>query len=291
MMPKILLTGASGFVGKYCLEYLSSKKLHVHCMSRTRNSSPYSNISWHVCNLLQVDETARLIKEIAPDYLIHCAWYVEHQQFWNSPLNIDYIGATVELWKLFLKYNGKKAIFLGSCAEVMESKNDLKSVTLYGKSKQITSELISLISQANPSTTSFIWGRIFGLFGPGENKSRIVPYLLNAYMNDQIPELKKPHATYDFIYVKNLAKMIVELLFSDVSGVIDFGENNQYSIEELAKYLNENYFANTQSAISLQNFDKQSFIPDLSWQKRDFFQFETMSFDESIREYLDFLGK
>src|SRR5271163_4294681 len=97
-MKKILLTGGSGFVGSHCLNYLLSGENIIYCISRGKKKSLNSNINWVAGDILNTHEISALMKEIAPDYLIHCAWYVEHGKFWHAPLNIDYVLATAELW-------------------------------------------------------------------------------------------------------------------------------------------------------------------------------------------------
>jgi len=289
VQTKILLTGASGFIGKHCLDYLRSSNNHIYCLSRSERVSNETNVTWLPCDILDETRVASLVQDIRPDYLIHCAWYVEHQKFWHSPLNQDYVFATAELWKHFISCNGKKAVFLGSCAEILEQQSASQSTTIYGRSKLITSNLISLISECTGHSSSFVWGRIFGLYGPGEHPLRIVPYLLNSYLAKETPEVKTPFLTYDFIYVKNLAKMIVDSLFSEVYGIIDFGQESNFSIHALANYLHLHFFPHARAPHALKNEDKRQFIPDLRWQKSIKETMALISFDDSIAEYIAYL--
>jgi nucleoside-diphosphate-sugar epimerase len=281
MSATVLMTGASGFIGKHCLDYLRTYDVKIYCLSREKIKSRHDNVEWIVCDILNAYQLEQVMIDMSPDYLIHLAWYVEHQKFWQSKLNADYVLATSQLWKHFIKNKGKKAVFLGSCAE--------ESSTLYGRSKKITSNMISLIGESSDNCPSYVWGRIFGLYGPGENPLRIVPYLLQTYILGKTPEIKNPHSEYDFIYVKNLAKMIVGSLFNDICGVVDFGQGTQFTIEHLANQLQQKFFPQMNKPNTLPSDDFVKFIPDLHWQKHINFNFELTSFEDSIVEYLSYL--
>ena len=88
---RVLVTGASGFIGKYFLEYLSGKGHEIYCTKRQREIDTYNDVKWVQCDILSASDTKYLLKELKPDYLVHCAWYVNHGDCWNSSENLDFI--------------------------------------------------------------------------------------------------------------------------------------------------------------------------------------------------------
>ena len=72
------------------------------------------NTIWHKLNLFNYYEVELLIKEIQPTHIIHLAWYTEHGKFWNSEKNEDWMNASIKLFQIFKKYDGKRFISAGT---------------------------------------------------------------------------------------------------------------------------------------------------------------------------------
>ena len=80
-MTRSIITGSSGFIGKYVVRDLVSLGHEVHCLNRT----PVVNNSTIVCHpinlLTEGGELGGLLKEIKPQNLVHLAWSVEPGKF------------------------------------------------------------------------------------------------------------------------------------------------------------------------------------------------------------------
>ena len=176
---KVLLTGASGFIGKYVFNRLDKHIYDVICVSRKNPVSPI----WIQLDILDFEATLDTIQIVKPDFLIHLAWDVEYGIYWNNLNNEKYMEATINLFKAFISQGGKKIIAAGSCAEYNASsiavaentvvnKNELSH---YGKAKRDVYEWL----ERNIET--FSWLRIFGIYGHGEDKRRLIPYLIKSF--------------------------------------------------------------------------------------------------------------
>ncbi len=67
-MKKILITGASGYIGS-CLYFYLKKKYNVLAIDKKKNS--FFKIK--LCNLLNQKKIERLIKQLKPDIVVHLA--------------------------------------------------------------------------------------------------------------------------------------------------------------------------------------------------------------------------
>ncbi len=249
-MKKVLVTGATGFIGKACLSVLKHTDLEIHATYRNRPISDITNVHWYHCDILNHDNISAVVSEVKPDYLLHLAWIVDHKTCMTSELNIDYIFASIHLYKQFSINGGKKTIFLGTCAEYDsidsvcdENKTSLKPNSLYGLCKKNTLEIITQLKLQQPEYADFTWARIFHLYGPHEYKNRLIPYIFHSYLQRIVPVLENPHSVRDYIYVQNLAEIVVHLLVVKCSPIIiNVGSGNSHTIEELANSIHLRFF-------------------------------------------------
>ena len=55
---------------------------------------------------------------------------------------------------------------------------------------------------------SFIWARLFYVYGPGQSAHSLLPSLINMGLANEMPKARSPWARNDFIYVKDVALVL-----------------------------------------------------------------------------------
>ena len=129
---KVLLTGASGLIGRAVRAALQASGHHVVAVSR-HGDAP--------CDLLDPAAVDTLLTRERPDGLIHLAWHAGAQDRWTSPANLDWMAATLHLAQGFARNGGQAAVCAGSCAEYdwslaeLSEDSPLRPATLYGAAK------------------------------------------------------------------------------------------------------------------------------------------------------------
>lgn len=250
-MSRVLITGATGFIGRMCLEKLQENNFEIHATYQNKPIHHSNHVFWHDCNILNALETTQLITKVKPEYLIHLAWFVDHKTYWTSEKNIDFIYATSNLYQTFSKNGGQKAILIGTSAEYdnnhsicEETKTPLNPSTLYGICKKQTFELIHQLKKLHPNYAAFTWVRLFNIYGPHENKFRLIPYLFTTFFQEKSPVLQTPKSIRDYIHVDNLSEILVNMLTIDTPETVNAGSGDQFSIEELANIIHKRFFSN-----------------------------------------------
>ncbi len=229
---KVLITGATGFLGKHVYQELLKKKYTIFALSR---SAQIEDLDFYELDILDHKKTNTLVENIRPDILIHLAWDVEHEKYWDSSKNIDYELASINLIEAFIANGGRKVLAAGTCAEypelpVLISENhnsNLDDLSLYGRSKKRVYEHLCLKQQVG---LEFTWFRIFGIFGCGEDKRRLFPSMVHSILNNKKPSLRSPNSFYDYVCVSDLASFIVQCIEGDALGAVNIGSGTSRSV-------------------------------------------------------------
>ncbi|MDA7767466.1 NAD(P)-dependent oxidoreductase [Porticoccaceae bacterium] len=231
---KVLVTGASGFIGHQCCAQLSALGYEVHAVSSKSQSN--NKVHWHKLDLLDSQQSIKLMRNIKPTHLLHLAWYAEPGEYWTSIKNYHWVKASLTLFEEFVESGGKRVVVAGSCAEYdwgfenySEDTTPLLPVTLYGMCKHSLQMMLS--SYASLKGLSFAWGRIFSIYGPRENPKRLFASVIQALLQGHTVKCNNGALTRDYLHVNDVASAFVALLNSDVQGPINIGSGSGVTLK------------------------------------------------------------
>ncbi len=237
-MSSVLVTGASGFIGRQCLPILVAKGYDVHALSRRQLATPLPGVSWHELDLLRQGTPSEVIHQVQPDFLLHLAWYAIPGKFWEARENIDWVRASLELLSAFAAHNGKRVIAAGSCAEYdlnpgecLEEETPLFPATLYGTCKHAFGTILESFSRR--TGLSAAWGRIFFLYGPYEHPSRLIAYVVQSLLDGEPALCSDGQQVLDFLHVEDAASAFVALLENKIEGPVNIASGGPVAVHDL----------------------------------------------------------
>lgn len=241
-MKRVLVTGATGFIGRHVLGPLVDRGFEVVAVSRSVLHDRDERVRWIAADLLQPGEPARVVHAARPDQVLHCAWYAEHGKFWHAAENFEWVQATLSLAAAFADAGGRRFVGAGSCAEYDwsegtcdENATPLEPATPYGVSKAATFRLLRARAEVSPFT--FAWGRVFHLFGENENPARLVPSVICALLREQPALCGNGEQLRDFLHVRDVGAALVALLDSDVVGGVNIGSSKRVTVADIVTYI------------------------------------------------------
>lgn len=248
-MKKILVTGASGFLGKSCLPLLLEAGYTVHAV--TSGNAKYAidnvkNLCWHQVDLLNDElKIKTLMEKVQPTHLLHLAWCrTIPGQYWNNTDNFRWVEASLRLFRLFARAEGQRIVTAGTCAEYdwsngicSETETPLIPTSVYGTCKhalQILQE--SFCKQANIRSA---WGRLFFLYGPNEYPQRLVASIIRALLRDEIATCSTGQQLRDFLHVNDAASAFLALLESDIASSVNISSGQPVAVKDVAFKIGE----------------------------------------------------
>jgi nucleoside-diphosphate-sugar epimerase len=240
-MKRVLLTGASGFIGRYAIPALIARGYEVHCICRSGKPDSIANeknVIWHQGNLLQKNDISDLLHAVSPTDLLHLAWDVTPGSYLESIYNFDWVVSSLHLLKEFAESGGTRAVCAGTCFEYdlrygycIENLTPIFPTTYYGSCKHLFQSIGE--RYAVKKGFNFAWGRIFFLYGPYENPTRLVPSVIQSLLKNEPAKLTHGNQIRDFLHVVDVADAFAAILDSEVSGIINIGSGKPVSIRDL----------------------------------------------------------
>ncbi|MBE1426387.1 nucleoside-diphosphate-sugar epimerase [Desulfomicrobium macestii] len=232
---KVLVTGATGFIGRHLTMLLKSKGVDFVVLGR--NFVEENGIR---VDLLNTQNFVEIMGKIKPTHLIHLAWYADHGKYWDSALNIEWIRATFYLLDAFYKNGGEHALVTGTCAEYdwrygycVENVTPEGPKTLYGESKCATRRVIELIKNQYKGTLT--WARIFYPYGVDEAQARLVPSLFRFFRTEEAPFGVNSCAYRDFLHISDTVDAIYLCATNKIDEIINICSGKAVLIESIVR--------------------------------------------------------
>ena len=240
--PRVLLTGATGFIGRQTIDKLLQLGYSIDAISSSQSLEGHKNLTYHLCDLLDQDSVDNLLKTIQPTHLLHLAWCLKPGEFWTALENIDWVAASVNLVRSFRRSGGRRAVFAGTCAEYDwsfdtcdEATTPIRPATVYGTSKEALHTVLRTISK--DQELSIGWGRVFSVYGPYEAEPRLCASILTALMRDEHVSCSDGRQVRDYMHVTDVANALVALLHSDVQGPVNIATGEAHPIATLIEHI------------------------------------------------------
>lgn len=241
-MRRVLLTGATGFIGRHVVSGLLARGYQVHAVASSAGGMPSAEVEWHRCDLLLPGAAETLAAHVRATHLVHFAWYVEPGAFWTSPENLRWVGASLALLRAFRENGGERAVLAGTCAEYewghdvcREAETPLSPATLYGACKFAVQQAGS--AYARQTGMSLAWGRIFLLYGPYEPPGRLVSSVATALLKGEPASCSRGTQMRDLLHVQDVADAFVAVLESGLEGPVNIGSGVPVALSEVVATL------------------------------------------------------
>lgn len=267
-MINILITGANGFIGNKILEELIANNSKITAIIR-RNSKVkinHKNLNYiFVDNLFKKDVNWWLKKLEGINCVIHSAWYTEPSKYLTSEKNFECLKGSLTILEAMKILNINYFVGIGTCFEYdfKYSNHPFTTSTPLNPKSPYTLAKVSLLNTLKllekSSDLKYAWCRVFFVYGEGEDKRRLFPYIHNMLRNSKKAYIKNGNLIRDYINVIDAGKLIAKLAFNNFHGEFNICSGKGQTIKDIAIGIGKKY--NKKELIIFDNSKSEDNFP------------------------------
>ncbi|MFJ7991917.1 NAD-dependent epimerase/dehydratase family protein [Peribacillus frigoritolerans] len=241
-MPKLLITGASGFTGQHACNHFVNAGFAVTAVSRKGFGN--GQVQTELCDLTNKENVGKLIKKVKPDYLLHLAGQNHVGTSWIDPVSS-------------LEANAMSTLYL---LEALRQENPDCKVVIVGSALQFDPQNISTLTHPYSLSKTLqvliaqSWGVLYNmniviakpsnLIGPGISNgvcSIFAKKIVDMEENnaEKVLEVNNLQAKRDFVDVRDAVRAYETLLTKGKSGEIyEIASGENRSLAEIINQFN-----------------------------------------------------
>jgi nucleoside-diphosphate-sugar epimerase len=203
---------------------------------------PTANLRWVKGALQDCPLLTSALKEFEPDVAVHLAW--QGLPNYSKDVCDENVQISLDLLSELLKTSVKRIVVAGSGFEYGSEHGELFESSKTNPNSDYAKAKLNLFSEFNRSCSGanveLVWSRIFCSFGPGKPDSSLLPIVYRAMVNKEVPLVKTPGGTQDFVFVEDVASAIFKLATTkSVSGLFNIGSGCLTSVAQIVNLVSE----------------------------------------------------
>ena len=239
---KILVTGATGFVGQHVVRWLVSHRYNITATGTSTEKAKsfdwFDKVTFIPCDYFTEDRNYyEFFGE--PDLLIHLAWkglpnyMMRFHMEENLPVEMRFLRSFAESKKT-------KIVVTGTCYEYgvvngcIPEDRPTNPNTVYSAAKDALRKYVEFL--AAEFGISWNWIRLFFLYGEGQNPKSLLPQLEAAIARgDAEFPMSGGEQLRDYLPVEKVAEYVCRIALSDTDGIVNCCSGEMISVRRLVE--------------------------------------------------------
>lgn len=242
---KILVTGASGFIGSCLRQKLLSMGAEVHGVSRQLQPKGSQDLHWWQGDLADMTIVRELLTKIKPGCIFHLAGHNSGSRDLGLVLPTFHSNliSTVNLLTASAEAGCGRIILIGSLEEPDSGSAEVIPSSPYAAGKWCSSAYARMFYALYQ--TPVVNARVFMVYGPGQKDLlKLIPYVTLSLLRNNAPKVSTGKRQVDWIYVEDVVEGLLMIMQSPgIEGnTVDLGSGAlvpvRTVVEKISKMIN-----------------------------------------------------
>jgi UDP-glucose 4-epimerase len=237
---RILVTGASGFIGSMLCDRLQNKGGDIHAVSRIVRDDSRKGIQWWQGDLADHETVRYLFESIRPDYVYHLASEVTGSRdlaLVMPTFNANLL-ASVNILIAATEYGCQRIVMAGSLEEPVGEEQAATPSSPYAAAKWAASAYARMFY--NLYQTPVVLARLFMVYGPGQRDlTKLVPHVTLSLLRGESPKLSSGQRPVDWVYVEDIVDGLMAMASSPgiIGSTLDLGSGQLMTTRRVVEML------------------------------------------------------
>lgn len=234
---RVLVTGASGFIGAALCRRLSALGVGVVGTARSPRERLSPDVQWRFGDLSNVEFVRTLIRDERPEAIFHLASFVSGNRSRDVVLEAFHSNLTsvVNLLTVADEVSCRRVILTGSLEEP-EPGSIAPPSSPYAAAKWAADGYARMFHALYG--LSVVTARLFMVYGPAQrDRKKLIPFVIESFLRGEVPPLASGAREVDWIYVDDVIDAYIALAIADgVDGAsVDIGSGQLITIRRVVE--------------------------------------------------------
>jgi nucleoside-diphosphate-sugar epimerase len=247
---KVLITGATGFIGRHLTKRLVAEGYTVGALVRTASPTTSSfsteSVTLFFGDIRNYEEIKAAFLTFKPDAVMHLVTYyaVMHRAEdigtmvdTNVKGTINLLEASKESGSVQLFINTSSCAVYGRKEQPLSEGDAIRPQNLYAVTKLHAEDACSYYATDFHLPTVTL--RLFAPYGPGDSARRLIPYVIGSILKGIPPNLTTGKQEWDFVFVEDIVSAYLSVLrsypFGEDHAIFNIGTGDPVSIRSLVE--------------------------------------------------------
>jgi UDP-glucose 4-epimerase len=236
---KILVTGASGFIGTPLCRRLCGEAAEVHAVARRPPTDEKTRLRWWQADLADIAVVQDLMTAIKPDVIFHLAGHALGGRELDLVLPTFHgnLTTTVNMLTVAAELGCRRFVLASSLEEPEPAVAEVVPSSPYAASKWASSAYARMFQELYQ--TPVVLARIFMTYGPGQDLRKLIPYVILSLLRGENPKLSSGQRQIDWVYIEDVVEgLLAAAQAPAIEGkTVDVGSGTLVSIRTLVEHL------------------------------------------------------